>query len=351
MARTARTPEARGLLQQPAHAAARAIARARLEHAVEKAAPLLVVVDRDVATTIANEEVHGFRVAVRRLRSWLRASDDLLQKDLARSERTALRRMARRAGAARDAQVQWHWLTAPTDPMGAPAARAARWLAGERLAEYVVQRERLQRRAADRWPQLTTRLAAALSADRDVRGDIRGDAEATDPGHTLARHLGPALTHDLELARRALDRIEHPTQVAAIHRARIKVKRLRYLLDAVEHRSPHRTAALKQLRLLQDALGDLRDAHELSTLVTPLIAPRTGAPHAGERRPALRDLRALRAALRRRELAAFRHSLDLAGSLEVERAWQYIASLAILLMAPPAGGAPTHRPAHARSDR
>jgi CHAD domain-containing protein len=347
MARTARTPEARGLLQQPAYAAVRTIARARLEHAVEKAAPLLVVVDRDAATTIANEEVHGFRVAVRRLRSWLRVCDDLLHGDLARSERAALRRIARRAGAARDAQVQWHWLTAPTDPMGAPAARAARWLAGERLAEYVVHRERLQRRAADRWPQLTTKLAAALGADRD----IRGDAEATDPGHTLARHLGPALTHDLELARRALDRIEHPTQVAAIHRARIKVKRLRYLLDAVEHRSPHRTAALKHLRLLQDALGDLRDAHELSTLVTPLITARTGGRRPLERRPALRDLRALRAALRRRELAAFRHSLDLAGSLEVERAWQYIASLAILLMAPPAGGAPTHRPAHARSDR
>ncbi len=347
MARTARTPEARGLLQQPAHAAVRAIARARLEHAVEKAAPLLVVVDRDAATTIANEDVHAFRVAVRRLRSWLRACGPLLRNDLGRSERAALRRMARRAGAARDAQVQWHWLTEPVEPMGAPATRAARWLAGERLAEYVVQRERLQRRAADRWPQLTTRLAAALSADCD----IRGDAEAADPGHTLALHLAPALAHDLELARRALDRIEHPTQVAAIHRARIKVKRLRYLLDAVEHRSPHRTAALKHLRLLQDALGDLRDAHELSTLVTPLITPRTGTPHSGERRPALRDLRALRAALRRRELAAFRHSLDLAGSLEVERAWQYIASLAILLMAPPAGGAPTHRPAHARSDR
>jgi CHAD domain-containing protein len=340
---TARLPTVTGLLDQPAHAAAAAIARQRLERALEKAAPLLVVVDDDTAATIGNEEVHDFRVAVRRLRSWLRATDPLLHDDLPRNARAALRRLARRAGAARDAQVQWKWLTDSSGQIGAPASRAAQWLANDRATEYAAERERLQRKASERWSQLATILAAAL-APHPTDG-----SPATDG--TLAGFLAPALSHDLELARCALDRIEHPSQVAAIHRARIKVKRLRYLLEAVEHRSPHRTRALVQLRLLQDALGELRDAHVMSTLVAPLLAPRRKARHAVVRRPALRDLRALRAALRRRELAAFRHSLDLAGSLEVERAWQYVASLAILLAAPPAPGASTPPPAHARPDR
>ena len=341
MVMTARSPAA-GLLHQPARKSAGAIARARLERALEKAAPLLVAVDTDPASTIGNEEVHGFRVALRRLRSWLRASGELLRDDVSRDARSALRRMARRAGAARDAQVQWAWLTSPAVPLGAPATRAARWLATERVTLYARERERLQRRAAEQWPPLAATLAASLAA----HGEAPPQAEGT-----LAQHLAPALAHDLELARRALDRIEHHTQVALIHRARIRVKRLRYLLESLEHRSPHRTHALTQLRLLQDALGELHDSHEMSALLLPLLTPHRGSRRPAVRRPPLRDLRALRAAQRRRELAAFRQSMDLAGSLEVERAWQYIASLARLLAAAPAQAAFTPRPAHARPDR
>ena len=239
--------------------------------------------------------------------------------------------------------MQWTWLTAPSGHLGAPATRAAQWLANERGTSYATERGRLQRRASERWPQLATTLAAAL-APRPADG-----SSATEG--TLALFLAPALSRDLELARRALDRIEHPSQVVVIHRARIKVKRLRYLLETVEHRSSHRARALSQLRLLQEALGDLHDAHEMSMIVAPLLAPRRKPGREALRRPALRDLRALRAALRRRELAAFRRSLDLAGSLEVERAWQYIASLAMLLGAPQAPGAPMPQTAHARPDR
>ena len=160
---TACPPATIGLLHQGARRSAATIARARLERALEKAAPLLVVVDQDAASTIVNEEVHGFRVALRRLRSWLRATGNLLYDDMSRDARTALRRMARQAGAARDAQVQWAWLTSPAVRLGAPATRAARWLAAERVTLYAHERERLQRRVAERWPPLATTLAASLS--------------------------------------------------------------------------------------------------------------------------------------------------------------------------------------------
>jgi len=294
------------LLELPARGAARTIARLRLERAIEKAAPLLVAPVADAATTIGNEEVHGFRVALRRLRSWVRAADGLLRDDLPRPLRAALRRIARRAGAARDAQVQWMWLTAPGEPMSMPAARAARWLAADRLAAYAAARERLQRRTAAQWPPLTAALATAL-APQDV-------SAATDDNEPLAEHLAPVLERHLASARRALDRVEHRTQVTAIHRARIEVKRLRYLVDAIGAPSTAGVRTLRHLRALQDALGDLHDAQVIAMLLEPLLAPHRGRRGSSPPRLPLRDVRALRAAVRRRELAAFRRALDLAGS-------------------------------------
>jgi CHAD domain-containing protein len=323
MAPTRRTPEAYGLLTQRAHGAARAVARLRLERALEKAAPLMVSASIDVAATIGNEEVHDLRVALRRLRSWLRAADELLHDDIPRAQRLALRRIARRAGAARDAQVQWQWLTAPDEPFSAPAARAAQWLASERRTVYVTERERLQRRAAEKWPPLAAALAESLAA--------AGDPPPIPGGETLAEHLGPVLEQHLVSARRALDRIEHHTQAAAIHVARIKVKRLRYLVEAIAGQSPRAARVVRQLRALQDALGEVHDAHVFARDLAPLLEPRSrkGA-HGG--RPALRDLRALHAATRRRELASFRRAFDLAGSREAAFLWHDPAIVALTLL-------------------
>ena len=156
------------------------------------------------------------------------------------------------------------------------------------------------------------------------------------------------------MTRRALDRIEHHTQVTEIHRARIKAKRLRYLVDAVDAHTAGGERCLRQLRLLQDTLGDLHDAQVLGAQLDPLLMPRRrrGEPW----RPALRDLRALRAALRRRELAAFRNSLNLLASAEVAAAWRYIERLPARLEATsatrmrPTPASPARRTAKARAD-
>jgi CHAD domain-containing protein len=311
------------LLRKPARAAARAVARQRLERAVEKASPLLLPSVGEPAATIGNEEVHDFRVALRRLRSWIRAADDLLRDDLPRRERVALRRLARCAGAARDAQVEWQWLTSPGEPFSAPAARAAAWLAGERLAIYARERERLQRRTAERWPDLAAAVAAAL-------------ARATDPTdappESLGIHLAPVMRRHLDTARAALDRIEHRTQVKVIHRARIEVKRLRYLVETVDAQSPSGARALRQLRQLQDTLGELHDAHVITLQLDPNLVPRRGRRRPTGR-PALRDLRALRAAVRRRELAAFRHAMDLLASPTAAASWRVLEQLPARLTA------------------
>jgi CHAD domain-containing protein len=333
-----RTPEARGLLSQPARAAARAVARQRLERTMEKAAPLAVPGSSVPASTIANEEVHDFRVAIRRLRSWLRAVGDLVRDDLPRRDRAALRRIARRAGAARDAQVEWQWLTAPGEPFSAPAARAAQWLAGQRRTVYAAERERLQERVGEQWPALATALADALAGGGDAGG----------PPETLGAHLASVLAHHLASAHAALERIEHRTQVAIIHRARIKVKRLRYLVEAVDAQTPAGARALRVLRVLQDTLGELHDAHVITLQLEPLLVPRRGK-RTSAGRPALRDLRALRAAVRRRELAAFRAALDLLGSRAAVAAWRVLDRLPARLAAVSAGRPRAPRARRAKS--
>lgn len=297
---------------------------------MEKAAPLAVPASADPASTIGNEEVHDFRVAIRRLRSWIRAAYDLLETDLPRRDRAALRRLARRAGAARDAQVEWQWLTAPSEPFSAPTARAAQWLAGQRLAVYTAERARLQKRVAERWPALAAALAGALGGAGDAGG----------PPETLGAHLSSVLAHHLASAHAALERVEHRTQVAIIHRARIKVKRLRYIVEAVDAQTPAGERALRLLRVLQDTLGELHDAHVIALQLEPLLVRRRRG-HAPAGRPALRDLRALRAAVRRRELAAFRGALDLLGSRAATAAWRVLdrlpARLAAVASARPRG--------------
>jgi len=302
---------------------ARAVARARLERVLEKVAPLLVVVDDDPARILAGEEVHDFRVAVRRLRSWLRACEPLLADDVPRALRNGLRKLARRAGRARDAQVQWQWLSALPVPHTAGAGRAAAWFAATRAADFAREYAQLQQLIAARWPALTTSLGEAL----------REHAAPSDTPATLTTHLGAVIAHHAVAAERALDRIEHATQEREIHRARIQVKRLRYVVEAVgapAATAPGTRATLLNLRRLQDALGEVHDAHVLTALVNEVLArPRKR----GTARPALRDLRALRAALRRAELSAFRMSLDLLATPQTSAMWTAVDALATRLAA------------------
>ncbi len=297
-------------------APARWEAGARLEQVLEKVAPLLVVVDADPARALASEDVHDFRVALRRLRSWLRACAPLLGDDVPRPLRAALRKLALRAGRARDAQVQWQWLSALPAPSTAGAGRAAAWFAARRAADFALEYERLRRVVAAKWPALASTLGAAL------RDHPSRDREAAV---TLRAHLGRVIAHHATAALRALDRVEHCTQVRQIHRARIQVKRLRYVVEAVPAPSPPVVAALKRLRRFQDSLGAIHDAHVLVARVGQTLGERRKR---GTPRPALRDLRALRAALRRAELAAFRTSLDQLVAPHTSALWTAVGALA-----------------------
>jgi hypothetical protein len=89
----------------------------------------------------------------------------------------------------------------------------------------------------------------------DVRADPRGGRRTT--AEATARRVAEAARR-LE---RRLRRIETAADEAAIHRARISAKHLRYLLDPFVAVIPGGDVIVSRLRALQDVFGDVHDAH------------------------------------------------------------------------------------------
>src|SRR5258708_4565997 len=92
------------LLKQPVDRAAREVALGLLEQADEAGKRLDHPDDP--------EALHDFRVAVRRLRSWLRAYKEPLRGSVSGKHRDVLRAVAHATNAGRDAEVHVEWLRA-----------------------------------------------------------------------------------------------------------------------------------------------------------------------------------------------------------------------------------------------
>ena len=100
--------------------AARRVALERLHAAREAAARL-----DDPADT---EALHDFRVAIRRLRSTLRAWRPVLGKGLRKRHRRALRALQGATGGGRDAEVALAWLGEQRSTLNATQRRGHDWL-------------------------------------------------------------------------------------------------------------------------------------------------------------------------------------------------------------------------------
>jgi len=145
-----------GLLTAPAPGAARRIALTLLDAASAARERLADANDA--------EALHDFRVAMRRLRSTLRAYQAQLDAVVPAKLRRRLRELARATGEARDVEVQISWLEHQRDELS-PARRAGvPWL----LARLTQRRERAYRdileRIAPKFDRLARRLRRALES-------------------------------------------------------------------------------------------------------------------------------------------------------------------------------------------
>jgi CHAD domain-containing protein len=213
------------------------------------------------------EAVHDFRVALRRLRSWIRAFHPFLDDTVKASTEKKLRRLARIAGRARDLEVQSHWLHA-LPPKTAPLAlEAARRLVLQNATAYVTARRKLAKEIADGLPQLASKLNDQL---RHYLLDVDVDAPASECA--LAAVMAPLLREHRARVTESLATVKTREQLAAVHAARIEVKRLRYLLETLDDVSRAARAHGRRLALLQTVFGELHDAQVLQERVAEEVA-------------------------------------------------------------------------------
>jgi CHAD domain-containing protein/CYTH domain-containing protein len=214
-----------------------------------------------------SETLHDFRVAMRRLRSWLRALDSQLGGSVPDAVRRRLQRIARESNVGRDAEVFLGWLERSAEGLAPREQAAVRWL---RMRFQRQQREAdsgLEQRLARDFDRVRDRLESRLATYRveaHVHAGVREPVFAT----VMARLI---LSHAEELKRR-LRRVHTVDDIEQAHRARIAGKRLRYLLEPIAQHTALGTGLVEQLKGLQDILGDLHDAHLWLMVLRDVVA-------------------------------------------------------------------------------
>jgi CHAD domain-containing protein len=245
------------VLDVPHPQGARLVARALLRDA-----------EREVGNLEARageEALHDFRVAVRRLRSLLRALRPSLDGAVRRKRERRLKGVADSTSEARDAEVQIAWLASERPRVSSQDAAAVDWLV-ERLA----QRQRAGYHEAggelaERFRRLSGRLDRALGRPVEIRA---GGAGVPSFGEVLAEIVRGQAAELLS----ALDAVSGPFDVERAHTARIAAKRLRYALEPLRGNArADSTTAVGHLKELQDILGELHDAHVLGELLASAL--------------------------------------------------------------------------------
>ncbi len=194
------------------------------------------------------EHLHQHRVAVRRLRSVLRAARPMLDPEWTQTLREELGWAGRGLGEVRDLDVLIEHLDAELSELpgdgradGQPLIEA---LHRERDAARATMLEDL---SSDRYLQLIERLSHAAD-DLPV---VHEHASLITLAHSEYRKV-----------RKTVKRLGALPTDADLHAARIKVKRLRYTAEtAADVDGADLRSVIKQTKRLQTLLGDHQDAH------------------------------------------------------------------------------------------
>jgi CHAD domain-containing protein len=193
------------------------------------------------------EALHDFRVALRRLRSLLRAYRPWLGDALPGKLRRKIGKLARRTGPARDAEVQLAWLREALGNAGESERPGVQWLVDDLTARRDEEYRVLRAALPAGFPRLRRRLLQRLDRATGAAAESFGAAAA----QRLRESAADFQTH--------LERVHGAADEAEIHRARIAGKHLRYLLEPLADELPGGEPLVKELRALQDRMGELHD--------------------------------------------------------------------------------------------
>ncbi len=204
------------------------------------------------------EALHDFRVAIRRLRSTLRAWRAELEGSVRGKDRRKLREIQAATGEGRDAEVGLAWLGKHAESADSAHFAGREWIV-QRLEQRLAQSwTRARKGVKQDFDALEQRLRARLEFMR-VDVNLAHPAPGERFGDALAARLRE---HAQDLVQR-LAEVTSPSNRDQAHAARIRLKRLRYLAEPAEGCVPGVKELIANCKRLQDLLGGLNDAHVL----------------------------------------------------------------------------------------
>ena len=204
-----------------------------------------------------DEALHDFRVALRRLRTTLRAFRPWLEGSVRRRMEKLLRKLARATNAARDAEVQLAWLSAQRVGFAGRQQIGLDFLC-DRIAGRRDGADGERDRLLARYARISGKLARRLQT-------YEGHVDASAASGPFGGVLGMLLSDQVDALRQGLGAIRAAGDDENVHRTRIEAKRLRYLLEPLRgNRHADARDVVKRLKSLQDALGELHDCHVLA---------------------------------------------------------------------------------------
>jgi CHAD domain-containing protein len=237
-------------LQQPAAAVAAEQLRLQFETVLIAALPLL-----GPSSAAAGDALHDFRVALRRLRSTLRAWKPAVGDTVTPKQRRRLKKLSRSAGSVRDLELRIGQLQQLRQEATPEAAAALGTLADQLSHELHDRQHRFRRRLRRRLPRLAGKLQRRLARPEAL-------PQSTSPSAAAAVLRAQVENHWRRLDE-AAKAVSGSAEVAAPHRARIAAKRLRYLLEPLQDWLSCSDRAVHRLTRLQDTLGMLHDTQLL----------------------------------------------------------------------------------------
>jgi CHAD domain-containing protein len=252
-------------LRDPADVVCRTIALELLAELVERHAKLSDGKDA--------EALHDFRVAMRGLRSWLRAFESNLP-DLPRKARSRLRRIARLSNASRDLQVQVAWLRSRKAELSVRQRHGLEWLVSRLENQRRKEHARFEARLEKNMERIRAALEPALQRGSRTLADVPMLPRREPTPFGVA--LSSVVSAQADRIRVCLEAVQTPADYREAHRARIEGKRLRYVLEPVAD-LVDAGDALKGLKRVQDSLGALQDCQTLSEAIAAALPAATRA--------------------------------------------------------------------------
>jgi CHAD domain-containing protein/CYTH domain-containing protein len=234
------------ILRRSPEEAARRIALGYLGEAREAIGRLT---DADDQTAL-----HDFRVALRRLRSTIRAWSDLLPKRVAGKLRKEASEVQRATGAGRDAEVLLEWLQGEREELQHEHRPGVDWIVEDLKRRKDEAYARIRNALRPAFEHLDVRLQPRLE-EMTVEVHLEKDV----PSDTFASALANAAREHTAVLLEAIDEIDDLFDTETVHMARIAGKRLRYLLDPVADHAAGIRAVLDELKPFQDLLGEMND--------------------------------------------------------------------------------------------